>query len=369
MAFFIFKRRKKIPVPKSVLRRDAEEYDLLRVVVDYVNRMRDEGMYQAKDMPKKALPAYYADYYYSQVCNGGHGQFLHNANPNPKSISFVAKTLKSAGLKKLAACIQELIGQKNIDVSALDDRFFEGYSDYHKRMNAWLRSDIVSVPDRKYKAHMAKLLKRDAKRQQRFVDIKGLKLQSIIDSPLHVGYAFASARSDNIPGDILPSKLISFMGVNMPALRLRMATGETFWGLFADNSFALLSSEPPTKISSEEEAQAIMDDAIIVSENDIENAVKDAKESKAGILAALLLADHVDLENKIIFHRFDETYQHQPPGIQMYGIMLSGYYTYLLFVYSRGNVILTQDGEPIQKLSATQVKVLLEKHKKRIESD
>jgi hypothetical protein len=54
-------------------------HQLAAAVVEYVNDVQSAGLFARKELPAKALQAYHADFYLSQVKNGGHSQFIANA--------------------------------------------------------------------------------------------------------------------------------------------------------------------------------------------------------------------------------------------------------------------------------------------------
>jgi len=55
-------------------------YGLVEEVINFVNAMSSEGLYNRFEISAKAMAAYHADYYLGQVNNGGHSQFIHNCH-------------------------------------------------------------------------------------------------------------------------------------------------------------------------------------------------------------------------------------------------------------------------------------------------
>lgn len=351
----------KILVPAQVVSKSAEPYALIQAVVTFVNRMRDEGMYRADEMPKTAVPAYNADYYYAQVCNGGHAQFLHNSRMDTTTLLMAEEGLRKAGLKALRTCLAGLVDKREAaDMKALDEAFFAAYGDYHAKMNAWLKSSIRALPDDKYDAGMSKLLARDQARQQRFVDIKALKMQAQLESPLDAAVALAARKIGEEPSAFLPSRFMTFMGQTLPAIRIQLASGEIKWGMFHE-SFALLPEEPPSDVSSEDEAEQIMDAAIVVSEDEIEASVALSRSTKAGILAALFLSEVIDLEDvtRIFLNGAHE-------NMLVYEIKTKSHGAFQFICGQNNGALLGQDGKDVGGGDAKTVQSLLAKHAHRI---
>ncbi|WP_068117013.1 DMP19 family protein [Tropicimonas marinistellae] len=88
-----------IVVPKSAL--DTAESDPFRIVgavVDYVNHLVSSGHYTRDEIPPEAIQAYHCDYYYAQVTNGGHAQFVGNSLRNLEFVlSDIDEGLRTAG--------------------------------------------------------------------------------------------------------------------------------------------------------------------------------------------------------------------------------------------------------------------------------
>lgn len=55
-------------------------------IFDFVNLMSQVGRYDLSEIPAVAMQSYHADYYFAQVYNGGHAQFVGNAGANIERI-------------------------------------------------------------------------------------------------------------------------------------------------------------------------------------------------------------------------------------------------------------------------------------------
>jgi hypothetical protein len=80
-------------------------YHLSAAIGDYVNDVQQAGVFARHEMPAKAMQAYHADYYLSQVNNGGHSQFIGNSGELLRTITADAL----AGLEAMGAGAQHQI--------------------------------------------------------------------------------------------------------------------------------------------------------------------------------------------------------------------------------------------------------------------
>jgi hypothetical protein len=70
----------KVIVRRAAVAANADPYDLVGGVVQFVFAMQSDGLYSRSELPAKALQAYDADFYLAQINNGGHSQFIHNCH-------------------------------------------------------------------------------------------------------------------------------------------------------------------------------------------------------------------------------------------------------------------------------------------------
>ncbi|MGY4411512.1 hypothetical protein ACVWW4_003248 [Bradyrhizobium sp. LB7.1] len=134
-----------VVVPSKALEaaRSPEKADhLTGAVVDYVNEIQSVGVYTAGELPAVAIQAYHADYYLSQVYNGGHSQFIGNTGLEmlPTTSGDALAGLKAMGASAQHQILQEMIAwveahpgeaalqtgfeNRAAALSALDRRFF-----------------------------------------------------------------------------------------------------------------------------------------------------------------------------------------------------------------------------------------------------
>jgi hypothetical protein len=112
-----------------------------QAVVDYVKDIQRAGVYPRHEMPAAAMQAYHADYYLTQVNNGGHGQFIRNTGiamlPTASGDALAALQAMGAGaqhqiLVEMLTWVKANLGEpakqngfaaRTQHLKALDDRF------------------------------------------------------------------------------------------------------------------------------------------------------------------------------------------------------------------------------------------------------
>jgi hypothetical protein len=288
-------KRKRIFVPASAVAAGAADWALTGAVVEWLNAARDRGCYDATEIAEAAPQAYNADYYYAQVCNGGHKQFRHNSRMDRTTLIHAQAGLKAAGLTELHACLAELSERPDMDddgLKALDDRFFAAYKDYHGRMNAWLRPVVEIVPDEAHAARMAAFLKRDRRREQRFRDREVLRLQAMSENEQRAGY-----------GGLAFEMGVTFLRINAGSfetiagertiawgITVRTEAGpRTYRGMTVAGRFLLVPELPKGRIETEEALIALFRSGRHRKTEDVAALCGRAKEVRAGAIVALLM--------------------------------------------------------------------------------
>ena len=88
---------KPIMLPLSV-KDHSDAFAIIQAVVDFFNIVGRENKRPSFDVfPSAALYSYYVDFYYAQVCNGGHSQFYVNCSIEKREVLFVYNGLKEMG--------------------------------------------------------------------------------------------------------------------------------------------------------------------------------------------------------------------------------------------------------------------------------
>jgi hypothetical protein len=121
---------------------DKADY-LTGALVDYVNDIQRAGVYTRDELPAVAMQAYHADYYFAQVMNGGHSQFVGNTGAAmfPTTSADALAGLKAMGASAQHQILQEMIAwveanpgeaaaqngfaERPATLKALDGRFYE----------------------------------------------------------------------------------------------------------------------------------------------------------------------------------------------------------------------------------------------------
>jgi len=118
----------------------GEVYGITGAFVGYVNDLIRGGV-QTKDLPGAFLDLYALDFYYWQVCNGGHSQFVGNAGARLQAdLDHAIRGAALIGMPDLAQLMEDCRDwcDANLDerdrqdgsanrasaLDALDDRFF-----------------------------------------------------------------------------------------------------------------------------------------------------------------------------------------------------------------------------------------------------
>lgn len=143
---FVNGRSTTVVVPHRALEaaQDPEKADYLTAaVVDYVNEIQRTGAYTRDELPVVSMQAYHTDYYFAQVMNGGHSQFIGNTGVAmlPTTSADALAGLKAMGANAQHQILQEMMAwvkananeaaaqngfsQRAPALEALDTRFYE----------------------------------------------------------------------------------------------------------------------------------------------------------------------------------------------------------------------------------------------------
>lgn len=282
-------------VPQSVLAKDAEDYALVSSVVEWLHAAHDRGCYFSDEIAKEAPQAYHANYYYSQVCNGGHAQFRHNSRMDQMTVEHALAGLQAADLVELAACLKELSDAPQMDtaaLNALDDRFFAAYGDYYERMNAWLRSHVRVMPDAKYKKHLAHFLKHDRVRSQRYQDREAFRLQGMMENSQLVGYAYLAFGTGVQFAGLRPGSFATIAGEEsiIWGVAVRDAHEDKMLrGMEVGERYILVPAMPDTGIETVEELITLMRTGSHIERQSVAAQCAYARKARLGTLVAFLL--------------------------------------------------------------------------------
>ncbi|WP_042776942.1 DMP19 family protein [Sinorhizobium fredii] len=72
----------------------------IETIVNFVNYLLSGGFYRLQSLPPYLVQMYHADFYVTQIENGGHSQFVHNCGTKAQTIFESAE----AGLAAMGSC-------------------------------------------------------------------------------------------------------------------------------------------------------------------------------------------------------------------------------------------------------------------------
>ncbi|MEM7058065.1 MAG: DUF4375 domain-containing protein [Pseudomonadota bacterium] len=204
-------------MPASAVATDAEPYELMSAVIDFVNHVTHEGRYRMWEIPIEALHAYHADYYYSTVNNGGHSRFIGNSGMDPKILANAESGLQAMGANGHLECFAEMFDWATVHpeevaelaepinraeaLSALDDKFFQidkQDEGFYGHAMTWLRGlkSLKVVPDKRHEMTLEKLCAANPLAAQRADDDLSDILHKQLTVPLHAGLHISGRRGD-----------------------------------------------------------------------------------------------------------------------------------------------------------------------------
>lgn len=364
-----FNRRPKILVPDSVLSPSAHEADLLQTVVTYVNRMRDEGCYTANDLRKQSLGAYAADYYFAQVCNGGHRQFAHNSRMEKLTIERAVETLETVGLTQMATSLRSLVEQgEKADFSTLDQDFMSQREDYYPAMNGWLRPHLDAVPANGYETALMALLRRDAKRQQRFEDKAALRVQQLSEDKLRVGFGLAALRAGSGLVHIFGGSPVSILGETFYQFPMRLADQRIVYGLKPAGVSAIYREKLPNRIEDFSKFVEQVKSESISDDTQVSELVGLARQQRIGIKTTMLVKGRIDPANIFSIIALPNEEAGVPAGVSAFHVQLMDGKTLTVLTGKKkcGAYLDGSSGEP--EMIGTEKQSQLERRIKQLEA-
>lgn len=209
-----------LPLPVVVLRSNVEEADeepffLVFAVMQFVIAMVSKGLYRYPEIDPKAMQAVHADSYSSEVKNGGHSQFIHNAGQEIGAMIANARAgLTACGAKGQLATLEKMSGwiADHPDEAAEQTGFEGGRDDFldtldhafyvadeaapmEKLLARWIASwpDLQIVGNDDYEDVIQRLVIANPQREGRLLHESISKLVSQMLSPRDVGAGLACA--------------------------------------------------------------------------------------------------------------------------------------------------------------------------------
>lgn len=221
MMLKVFGKRKSRPIPILLPERckspEAQVWGVTSAVVDYVNFMRQHALFRDAELPEQAIFFYYTDYYYAQVCNGGHSQFVHNATNAKPILEMAVKLFTDMEFAELASIATQFLGwiDKNPDEAAkqdgfetrhpdleeLDTAFYEAINDdkYFIRAGRYLSnlSNIRFVADDRYEAELRSLISTNSEYNKRKIAARANEITLVARDRTWVGIQLAAFEADD----------------------------------------------------------------------------------------------------------------------------------------------------------------------------
>ncbi len=200
--------------------RDAEEAgSLVEAVLRYVEQMQYVGSFSRQELPELAMQLYHASYYYGQVVNGGHSQFIANSDRLLPIICIDALAgLKAMGDVDRSQILQEMMAwmdehpdeaaqqdgafTRAAAIDELDDRFYEldAFRPMYPLGARWIASwpELKPVADNQYAAEIDRLaqLHPNFPRRRLWRSVEEFRYQIVNDLQLAVAVSCGAVRPD-----------------------------------------------------------------------------------------------------------------------------------------------------------------------------
>lgn len=115
-------------LPKSLVAGERpDSFDIVYSVAVFTNDLLYKGFFLPNELPKNVMQLYYVDYYFGQVMNGGHSQFIENTIEDDFEavIAFALQGFAAMGADTLARPLGDMVTW--LRESDFLGRFTEGY--------------------------------------------------------------------------------------------------------------------------------------------------------------------------------------------------------------------------------------------------
>ncbi|MDX8517169.1 DMP19 family protein [Mesorhizobium dulcispinae] len=206
-----------IVVPRSKIEEAGEEpFQLVVAIMQFAVTMISKGLYRYQEINPKAMQVFHADWYSSEVKNGGHSQFIHNAAREIDTMIANARAGLSAceakgqlaTLEKMSAWVARhpdkaarqtgFEGGRDDFLDTLDDAFYEAdeAAPLDGLLARWITSwpDLQIVDDDDYDDAIDRIVLSNPQREGRLLHESVGKLVSQMLSQREVGAGLACAR-------------------------------------------------------------------------------------------------------------------------------------------------------------------------------
>ncbi|WFP61970.1 DUF4375 domain-containing protein [Mesorhizobium sp. WSM4904] len=211
-----------LPVPLITVSRSKVEkaserpFDLVLAVMQFAVTMISKGLYRYPEINPKAMQVFHTDWYSSEVKNGGHSQFIHNAAREIDTMIANARAgLNACGAKGQLATLEKMSawvakhpdkaatqtgfeGGRDDFLDTLDDAFYEAdeAAPLDSLLARWITSwpDLQIVDDDDYDDAIDRLVLSNPQREGRLLHESVGKLVRQMLSEREVGAGLACAK-------------------------------------------------------------------------------------------------------------------------------------------------------------------------------
>ncbi|WP_170950227.1 DUF4375 domain-containing protein [Mesorhizobium sp. WSM3864] len=206
-----------IMVPRSKIEGAGEQpFQLVVAIMQFAVTMISKGLYRYPEINPKAMQVFDADWYSSEVKNGGHSQFIHNAGSEiDTTIANARAGLSACGAKGQLATLEKMSawvakhpdeaarqtgfeGGRDDFLDTLDDAFYEADDavPMEHLLARWIASwpDLQIVDDDDYDEAMNQLVMANPQRETRLLHESVGNLVSQMLSRREVGAGLACAK-------------------------------------------------------------------------------------------------------------------------------------------------------------------------------
>ncbi|MDX8439851.1 DMP19 family protein [Mesorhizobium australafricanum] len=240
-----------IMVPRSKIKEaDEKPFQLVVAIMQFAVTMISKGLYRYPEINPKAMQVFHAHWYSSEVKNGGHSQFIHNAGreidttiANARAgLSACGATRQLATLEKMSAWVARhpdkaakqtgFEGGRDEYLDTLDDAFYETdeAAPLDDLLARWIASwpDLQIVDDDDYDDAIDRLVMANPQRERRLLheSVSKLVSQMLSRRDVGAGLACAQASPSEIKLEFGMARILDVEGEKQMVFHLRTSAEE-----------------------------------------------------------------------------------------------------------------------------------------------
>ncbi|MER8371947.1 DUF4375 domain-containing protein [Mesorhizobium sp. M1406] len=257
-------------VPRSTVEDAVERpFELVFAVDKFIHAMVSQGLYHYPEISPKAMQVFHADLYSTEVKNGGHSQFVHNAGREFDTMVANARAgLTAAGangqlatLEKMSVWVTEhpaeaeeqtgFEGGRDDFLDTLDDAFYDTdeAAPMLDLLARWVASwpDLQIVDDDDCDEAIRQLAMANPRRESRLLhrSVAELVGQMFRRRDVGVGLACADALPPEVKLSLGTARMLDVEGEKQLAFQLRTNAGEVRLCVVTDTHAAVYESIAP----------------------------------------------------------------------------------------------------------------------------